>query len=118
MDNRRKKITYRPSRAGAVLGIAAGAIFVLIGVLIVIPTFGTFGILWTAVALAITGYNAYLAFGGKYVSPEIHIETEEEEEQARNDVKERLRQLEDLYNSGLVTYDEYIAKRQEIISQL
>lgn len=33
-------------------------------------------------------------------------------------MKERLRQLEDLYNSGLVSYDEYVAKRQEIISQL
>ena len=118
MDRRRQKVTYRPGKAAGVFGLIFGAIFVVIGIVVAIPNFGAFGILWTLAAAVITAYNAYYAFGGKYAGPEIHIESEEDEEQARGDVKERLRQLEDLYNSDLVSYDEYVAKRQEIISQL
>lgn len=118
MDRRRQKVTYRPGKASGVFGLIFGAIFVILGIVIAIPNLGPFGILWTLAAAVITAYNACYAFGGKYAGPEIHIESEEDEEQAQGDVKARLQRLEELYNSGLVTYDEYIAKRQEIISQL
>ena len=40
----RKRVTYRPSKAGATLGGVVGCVFVLIGLFAVIPTFGPFGI--------------------------------------------------------------------------
>ncbi len=46
MDRKRKqRVTYRPSKSSGVFGGVVGVIFVLIGVFVVIPTFGPFGIL-------------------------------------------------------------------------
>ena len=120
MRNRRR-ITYRPSRAGAILGAVAGALFVVIGTVVVIPNFGAFGVIWTLLAAAITVYNVYMAFGGKYIGPEISIEDDSPEQpQApdRADVETRLMRLESLHTRGLVTDEEYEHKREEILKQL
>ena len=92
MNNRRRgrRGTYRPSRANGILGMVCGCIFLLIGIFVVIPSLGAFGALWTAMAAAITGYNAYVAFGKKYIGPEIRIEDEAGGE-GQSDPEERLR---------------------------
>ena len=59
----RRRVTYRPSKASGVFGGVVGGIFVLIGLFVAIPTFGAFGILWTLIAVGITGMNLYQAFG-------------------------------------------------------
>ena len=43
----RKRVTYRPGKAQGAFGTIWGGIFVLIGLFVVIPTFGPFGIIWT-----------------------------------------------------------------------
>ncbi len=116
---RRKRVTYRPSKSEAAFGGVAGVIFVLIGLFVVIPTFGAFGILWTLLAVGITGMNLYQAFGKGYAGPEIHIE----EEGAggpppERDAQERLRELQALYDQRLITREEYEAKRKEILEEL
>ena len=50
-----KKIHVRPGKTQSKAGFVVGIIFCLIGIVVVIPTFGPFGILWTAVA----GWIAY-----------------------------------------------------------
>ena len=79
----RKRVTYRPSKSGSVMGGVVGVIFVLIGLFVVIPTFSMaggfgaiFGVFWTIVAGVIAGTNFYQAFGKGYIGPEIHIEEE------------------------------------------
>lgn len=128
----KKRVTYRPGKAQGFFGVVYGGIFVLIGLVVAIPTFGAFGVLWTLIALAITAMNGYQAFGKKYSGPEINIEEEPEyitpsspAVQEHNhipstalDVKGRLEQLEALKKAGLVTEQEYQQKRQEIIKQL
>ena len=74
----RKRVTYRPGKAQGAFGMVWGGIFVLIGLFVVIPIFGPFGILWTLGALGITVMNGLHAFGKKYVGPEIRIVDEEE----------------------------------------
>ena len=76
----RKRVTYRPGKAQGAFGTIWGGIFVLIGLFVVIPTFGPFGIIWTLGALGITVINALHAFGKKYVGPEIRIEEDKEGE--------------------------------------
>ena len=49
---RRRRVTYRPSKVRGAFGVAVGAIFVVIGLVMVIPVFGLFGVLWTLVAWA------------------------------------------------------------------
>ena len=113
---RRRKVTYRPSRATGVFGIIWGGIFVLIGLFIAIPAFGAFGVLWTLMALGITGYHAYCAFGKGYVGPEINIE--EDPVGIGASVEERLEELRNLYDRSLITEEEYEDKKQEILKDL
>ena len=121
---RRKRVTYRPSKSEAAFGGVAGGIFVLIGLFVVIPTFGPFGILWTLFAVAITGMNLYQAFGKGYVGPEIHIEEDDEgtcETPAPVggvSAQDRLTELRALYDQRLITQEEYEEKRREILKDL
>lgn len=110
----KKRVTYRPSKSQAVFGGVVGGIFVLIGIFVAIPSFGLFGIFWTLIAVGITASSLYHAFGKRYTGPEIHIE----EEPDGGDAAERLRQLEDLRRQGLITEEEFAAKRQEILNTL
>ena len=118
----RKRITYRPNKAASALGLVVGILFVGLGFFVVIPTFGAFGVLWTLIALGITVANGYQAFGSRYVGPEIHIEEDDPSPAAPagepGDVKGRLEQLEGLRSAGLITGEEYEAKRREILDRL
>ena len=131
----------RPSRASALMGAVVGVIFCLIGFVVVIPNAGAFGILWTAIAVFITGSNLYNALSDKGISSHT-IEVEEEEDGdgvrlaevdgALNDddagrgstvdrgsaVERRLERLNDLYDKRLVTQREYEEKRKEILKDL
>ena len=117
---RRKRVTYRPNKAQSVFGGVVGLVFVGIGVGVAIPSFGLFGIFWTLVAVGITIFNFYQAFGKRYIGPEISIEDEEtvNTAPAGNPSAVRLQQLQSLYDQGLVTQEEYEAKRQEILREL
>lgn len=130
---RRRRVTYRPSKAQGAFGVAVGAIFVVIGVVMVIPIFGLFGVLWTLIAVGITAMNAYQAFGKNYTGPQITIEEDEEPRRGPSssapqthdhipstslDVKGRLEQLKELKEAGLLTQEEYDKKRQEILKGL
>jgi len=55
MNNRRwgRRVTYRPSKVSGAFGLIFGCVFVLIGIFVVIPSAGAFGILWTLLAVCI-----------------------------------------------------------------
>lgn len=131
---RRRRVTYRPSKAQGAFGVAVGVVFVIIGLVMVIPIFGLFGVFWTLIAVGITAMNAYQAFGKNYTGPQITIEEDEEPRRGASsspatethdhipstslDVKGRLEQLKDLKEAGLLTQEEYDKKRQEILKGL
>ena len=126
----RKRVTYRPSKTGSVLGGVVGVIFVLIGLFVVIPTFSMgggfgaiFGVFWTILAAVIAGTNFYQAFGKGYIGPEINIEEEGKSEHAQDahahgDAQARLTELRTLYDQRLITQEEYEQKRREILEEL
>ncbi len=118
-------MTYRPSKASAAISAVGGAVMCLIGIFIVIPTFGLLGIFWTVLALAITVFNAYRAFGRKNVGPEIYIEDDMAQQPQQpagsepDGIEQRLERLSDLHDKGLVTdEEEYEKKRLEILDEL
>lgn len=133
---RRYRVTRRPSKASGIMGAVFGGIFVLIGLFVVIPTFGLFGILWTAMAAAITGFNLFAAFGknrsgdnsyNEYMGSQIDIESGAEagyhdisadSAGTVTDAEARLQQLQRLLDAGLITREEYEEKREEIIRGL
>lgn len=130
----KKRVTYRPSKAQGAFGMIWGGVFVLIGLFVVVPTFGAFGLLWTIAAIAMTAYQGYLAFGKNYAGPEIQIEEDENFQREtgsspdsadHNHIsstaltpQKRLEQLNTLKDAGLLTDQEYKQKRQEILRDL
>lgn len=116
-----KKIKVRPGRAQSTAGFAAGLVFVGIGLFVVIPTFGLFGIAWTLVAVIITCVNAVNVFSEKGVATsEIVIEDNEQgvSEAPDCDPALRLERLRSLYESGHITREEYEKRRAEIIGEI
>ena len=98
---------------GGIIGI----VFCLIGLFVVIPTVGPFGILWTAIAVFITARSFAMAKGkadmGSYV-----IEDENGGEKNGKTAEERLTELQSLYDRRLISTEEYEQKRKEILEEL
>ena len=126
----RKRVRVKPGKAQSTVSFVVGLAFVLVGLVMVVPTFGPFGLLWTGVAVAITVINGLNAFGKKGV-PTMEIYSEEEDEApspTREDhdhipstaltTQERLEQLQTLKEAGLLTDEEYRNKREEILREL
>jgi hypothetical protein len=59
-DPKARGLRVRPSRAVSILGVVAGGVMTLLGVVEVIPLdVGFLGVLWTVLAACITVYYAY-----------------------------------------------------------
>ena len=133
-----KKIHVRPGKSQSKVGFAVGIIFCLIGLFIAIPTFGLFGIFWTAVAGWITYTHYRNGFTDKHIDSKV-IEIEEDGEDVivtshtgfetysyetesgasdQEDVTERMKKLQSLYDQALITKEEYEQKRKEILNDL
>lgn len=111
----KKRIKVQPGKTQSKLGMFVGIAFVLIGCVVVIPMFGPFGILWTAVAGFITYShykNAYTEEG--MATHEIIID---EKEDTEDDIEAKLKKLDSLYKQGLITYEEYQEKRKEFLGE-
>ena len=140
-----KRIKVKPGKTQSAMGFAVGIVFCLIGVFVVIPSAGLFGVFWTLMAGIITVTNGINTFSHKGVaSHEIVIdddtgrshastckENSEAEcrgtadggsaisrEELRGNIELRLRTAEDLYKAGTITREEYEKKREEILKEL
>ena len=115
----RRNIKVKPGRTQSTMGFVTGLIFVGIGLFVVVPTFGPFGIFWTLIAAAITVTNGINAFGKKGVaSHEIVVEEDGRTGAGTSTVEQRLEEVKNLYDRGLITKEEYEAKRSEILKDL
>ena len=131
-----KKIHVRPGKGQSKMGFGVGIIFCLIGIFMVIPTFGPFGIFWTAIAGWITYVNYKNGFTDEQIDSHV-IEIEDDgrdmtitkhsgyhtnscdvEDVPAEEVEQRLEKLQNLYNRSLITYEEYEQKKKEILDEL
>ena len=109
----KRKIWVRPGKTQSVAGIIIGIVFLLIGIFMVIPTFGPFGLLWTGIVVIMLAMNLYNVFSKKgIVSHEISVEYNE------NDIEKRLETLKSMYDKGLITAEEYADKRKQILDDM
>lgn len=131
-----KRIHVRPSRGQSKLGFGVGIIFCLIGIFMVIPTFGPFGIFWIAIAGWITYVNYKNGFTEEQIDSHVieieddgrdmtitkhgayHTYSYDAEDVSAEDVEHRLEKLQNLYNRSLITYEEYEQKKKEILDEL
>ena len=116
---RRRNYRYRPNKVQSIVGIAAGALFILIGIIEVIPSAGLFGVVWTLFAAGITVAQIYAVMSGNgYGSWEMEESGGDSGEPAGGlDFEERLQKLQRLYDQRLITREEYDQKRAEILAE-
>ena len=131
-----KKIHVRPGKSQSKAAFIVGIVFCLMGVFVVIPIFGVFGILWTAAAAWIAYSHYRNGFTDKPIDtkvieiedngddltvtthPAFHSYSYEVGDCKKEDVKERLRKLLSLYEQALITREEYEQKKKEILNEL
>ncbi|MEA4921370.1 MAG: SHOCT domain-containing protein [Clostridiaceae bacterium] len=122
----RRHIRVRPSKPRMMISLFFGIIMCLVGIFVAIPSFGTFGILWTMLAAGITIANAIPLFSHKndYYN-EVTIEDDvtnipEDPDPVSydSDTEQRLARLLELYNKGLITSEEYDQKRRDILDEI
>lgn len=122
---RRRVVRIHPSKPSMVLSLVVGVIFCLLGVFIVIPTFGVFGLFWTLISAGITVVNAMPLFSEEERDL-YHTMTVEEDsgydglaaDTQSDDIAARLEKLKALYDRRLITAEEYESKREEILRRL
>ena len=140
-----KKIHVRPGKGQSKVGFVVGLLFCGIGLLVVIPIFGPFGIVWTAMAGIITFINYRNGFTDKQIDSHV-IDIEDDGNDitvtselgfgsrtysvdmgqngfsggtsTQEDVETRLRKLQSLYDQALITREEYEAKKKDILEEL
>ena len=134
-----KKVRIKPGKTQSMMGVIAGILFCLIGVFAVIPSAGLFGVFWTLMALVITVTNGINAFTDRGdASHEIVIDDDKHDvnkegsagtdiasntdaagmEELKENMELRFQAAEDLYKKGVITREEYEAKRREILKDL
>lgn len=119
MKNRNIKV--KPGKTQSMLGFIVGILFVILGITIVIPMFGLFGILWTVMAGFGVFFHYKNAFTAKGMAThEIVVEEDSETsaEPSQENIEDKLIKLESLYHQGLITQEEYDSKRKEILDRL
>ena len=119
MKNRNIKV--KPGKTQSMLGFVVGILFVILGITIVIPMFGLFGILWTVMAGFGVFFHYKNAFTEKGIAThEIVVEEDSETsaEPSQENIEDKLIKLESLYHQGLITQEEYDSKRKEILDRL
>ena len=94
-----------------------GLFFVGIGIFVVIPLAGLFGVVWTLAASGITIMHFYNAFSSRGITNEI-LEVSGDEPPKTIDPETRLRTLDDLRSKSLITQSEYEQRRNDILKQL
>ncbi len=117
----------RPGKAASVMGVLGGVLFLILGVLIVIPTFGLFGVIWTLFALITAGfygYNLMSQTGSSLyqvdvspMSPDATSPDAAATDPAATDPASRLRRLDQMLDEGLITTEEHQAKRAAILAE-
>lgn len=133
-----KKIHVRPGKTESKIGFIAGLLFCLLGVIVVIPIFGMFGVIWTAIAGLITYSHYRNGFTDSPIDNHV-IEIDEDgsdrtivthkkgigqyfeiedDTKSEDDVEIRLVKLQTLYHQDLITQEEYEQKKKEILDEL
>lgn len=121
VDMAQKKIKVKPGKTESKIGFIVGILFVILGVVVVIPIFGVFGIIWTGVAvmIAFTHYKNGFSDDG-IATHEIIIEDGmdiTERNVDGEDIEVKLMKLNSLYEQRLISKEEYDEKRKKLLDE-
>jgi hypothetical protein len=118
-----QRYNVRPGKGQSMFGFIVGIFFVLLGFTVVLPTFGTFGIVWVLFAIGITVMHGLNAFTQKGVATHrVDVTTEantstEAIKQSNDSFDEKLRKLHQLKQEGILTDEEYEEKKKQMLNE-
>ena len=115
----------KPGIAPSLIGVIVGVLFIIQGFTVFIPLTNAtgfpasiFAITVQVIAAASTLYYGFNPFRrGGVSSHDIDVETTPAEATAEPDFDEKLRKLAQLKQDGLLSSEEYLAKRTELMRQ-
>ena len=113
----KKSVKVKPGKTQSKIGFAAGLLFVVLGLVVVIPTFGAFGVIWTIFAGLIAFSHFKNAFTDEGMATHEIIFDGTVQDDGGEDIEQKLRKLDSLYQQGLITRDEYDSKRKEFLDE-
>ena len=114
-----------PGSGPSLVGMIVGVLFVILGLTVFIPLTNAagfpasiFAIIWTVIAATITLYYGMNLFrrGGAPID-DIDIETKPAGATSEADFDQKLRKLIQLKEDGLISTEEYLTKRAELMRQ-
>jgi len=115
----------KPGIAPSLIGMIVGVLFVILGLAVFIPLANAagfpasiFAIIWTVGAATGTLYYGINLFRrGGVSSYDIDIETKPAGATSEADFDQKLRKLAQLKEDGLISSEEFLAKRAELMHQ-
>jgi hypothetical protein len=108
-----KKLTVRPSRTVSAFASVVAVAMVVFGAS-TLDKFGAFGVVWMLVAIGIGLFHLANALGLRGATEVIEVSGDGPTVKP----EERLRQLEDLRERGLISAKEYAEKRKSVLDSL
>jgi len=115
-----KLARIRPSKASATAGLVVSGIFSLGGSIATIITLfyfwpaALFLVLWTAIA----GYQFYMFLGILTGREGAHFQEIAFSDSSPEPLEQRLRKLDHLREQNLITEEDYLTKKKEILSEI
>lgn len=110
-----KNFKMRPELRPSIGVLVMACIFLVIGLFIVIPQAGWFGVWWTFIALIVVGIQAF-----RYWQFQSLLEKEFFIDKIKRcpSLEERLKKLKSIYQKGYISKAEYEQRKKEILLKL
>ena len=114
-----KRIRVEHGRTKSKMRFAMELIFCCYGLFYLIPTTGHYGIIWTIIAVVSTLIDAVVAFSEKGVPSWLLLlahryKTESDE----YSIDKSMNELQETYDKGLITSEEYEEKKKKLFDDL
>lgn len=111
-----RKVKVKRSRNEYLISAFGGVIVIIVGFTMTpnfFGSFGMFGLLWVTLGVVTVIYNCYAAFSGNGVPIyEMDVDTSDD------NVESRLKKVDTLYHQGLISKEEWEAKRKSILDEI
>ena len=113
-----QRYRVKPSKGQSMFGFIVGLLFVVLGFVVVVPTFGGFGIIWLLVSILITVMHGINAFSKKGIAThQIDVQSSKAIMNQEVGHDKKIRQLHKLKQDGIISESEYESKKRELLNE-
>ena len=114
-----RRVRVKPGKSQSIMGGVMGAIMCGLGIFVAIPVFGTLGVIWTLFAVAMTAVSFINAFSKDGITThEIIIDDDMTQTKSESSSEDKLKEIKHLYDTGLITKEEFENKKSQILMEI